>query len=174
MTIRPAPSQRRSSSLGTSRGSGCSTPCHRDELCVCDLATLLTVSQSAVSHQLRLLRGMRLVRARRSGRMVFYSLDDRHIHTPLSAGFATRARECPGGDHPSHGSGRAPALRPRCHVPPLLPLPQPVRSARSTPSRSSRPRGWTVTKKWQFLSDGCGACRGWKICQPTSSRSTCR
>ena len=51
----------------------------RDELCVCDLATLLTVSQSAVSHQLRLLRGMRLVRARRSGRMVFYALDDRHI-----------------------------------------------------------------------------------------------
>ena len=51
----------------------------QDELCVCDLATLLTVSQSAVSHQLRLLRGMRLVRARRSGRMVFYALDDRHI-----------------------------------------------------------------------------------------------
>ena len=51
----------------------------RDELCVCDLATLLTVSESAVSHQLRLLRGMRLVRARRSGRMVFYALDDRHI-----------------------------------------------------------------------------------------------
>ena len=51
----------------------------RDELCVRDLATLLTVSESAVSHQLRLLRGMRLVRARRSGRMVFYALDDRHI-----------------------------------------------------------------------------------------------
>ena len=51
----------------------------RGELCVCDLATLLTVSESAVSHQLRLLRGMRLVRPRRSGRMVFYALDDRHI-----------------------------------------------------------------------------------------------
>lgn len=49
------------------------------ELCVCDLAAVLGLSQSAVSHQLRLLRGMRLVRPRRDGRMVFYSLDDRHI-----------------------------------------------------------------------------------------------
>jgi ArsR family transcriptional regulator, lead/cadmium/zinc/bismuth-responsive transcriptional repressor len=49
------------------------------ELCVCDLATLLRVSESAVSHQLRLLRSLRLVRARRDGRMVFYRLDDHHI-----------------------------------------------------------------------------------------------
>lgn len=49
------------------------------ELCVCDLATLLGLSESAVSHQLRLLRGMRVVRARREGRMVFYSLDDHHV-----------------------------------------------------------------------------------------------
>jgi ArsR family transcriptional regulator len=40
---------------------------------------VLGVSQSAVSHQLRLLRGLRLVRPRRDGRMVFYSLDDQHI-----------------------------------------------------------------------------------------------
>src|SRR5687767_15481120 len=46
------------------------------ELCVCDLAAVLRLSQSAVSHQLRLLRGMRLVRPRREGRVVFYSLDD--------------------------------------------------------------------------------------------------
>jgi len=51
------------------------------ELCVCDLAAVLKLSQSAVSHQLRLLRGLRLVRARREGRMVFYALDDRHIIT---------------------------------------------------------------------------------------------
>src|SRR5438132_7871614 len=51
----------------------------RAELCVCDIARLLGLSESAVSHQLRLLRGMRLVRARRAGRMVFYSLDDQHI-----------------------------------------------------------------------------------------------
>ena len=51
----------------------------RAELCVCDIARLLGLSESAVSHQLRLLRGMRLVRPRRSGRMVFYALDDQHI-----------------------------------------------------------------------------------------------
>ena len=49
------------------------------ELCVCDLAAVLRLSQSAVSHQLRLLRGMRLVRPRREGKVVFYSLDDQHI-----------------------------------------------------------------------------------------------
>jgi ArsR family transcriptional regulator, lead/cadmium/zinc/bismuth-responsive transcriptional repressor len=49
------------------------------ELCVCDLAAVLGLSQSAVSHQLRLLRGMRLVKPRRDGRVVFYSLDDQHI-----------------------------------------------------------------------------------------------
>ena len=49
------------------------------ELCVCDLAAVLKLSQSAVSHQLRLLRGLRLVRPRREGRVVFYSLDDQHI-----------------------------------------------------------------------------------------------
>ncbi len=49
------------------------------ELCVCDLAAVLGLSQSGVSHQLRLLRGLRLVRPRRDGRVVFYSLDDQHI-----------------------------------------------------------------------------------------------
>lgn len=49
------------------------------ELCVCDLAAVLGLSQSAVSHQLRLLRGLRLVRPRRDGRVVFYALDDHHI-----------------------------------------------------------------------------------------------
>ena len=54
------------------------------EMCVCDLATLLYHTVSAVSHQLRLLRGVRLVRTRRAGRMVFYSLDDHHIIGLLS------------------------------------------------------------------------------------------
>lgn len=49
------------------------------ERCVCDLATVVGLSESAVSHQLRLLRGARLVRARRTGRMAFYSLDDHHV-----------------------------------------------------------------------------------------------
>jgi ArsR family transcriptional regulator len=49
------------------------------ELCVCDIAALVRMSESAVSHQLRLLRHMRLVRARRAGRQAFYSVDDHHI-----------------------------------------------------------------------------------------------
>jgi DNA-binding transcriptional ArsR family regulator len=49
------------------------------ELCVCDLATLVGLSESATSHQLRLLRTLRLVRTRRAGRMVYYALDDHHI-----------------------------------------------------------------------------------------------
>ena len=49
------------------------------ELCVCDIATLAEISESAVSHQLRLLRGMRLVRPRRAGRLVYYALDDHHL-----------------------------------------------------------------------------------------------
>lgn len=49
------------------------------ELCVCDIADLVGASESAVSHQLRLLRGMRLVRPRRAGRQVYYALDDQHI-----------------------------------------------------------------------------------------------
>jgi DNA-binding transcriptional ArsR family regulator len=49
------------------------------ELCVGDLAHRLGVSESAVSHQLRLLRNTRIVRTRRAGRMIFYALDDRHV-----------------------------------------------------------------------------------------------
>jgi ArsR family transcriptional regulator len=51
----------------------------RSELCVGEIAALLGLSESAVSHQLRLLRNMRLVRPRRDGRMIFYTLDDQHI-----------------------------------------------------------------------------------------------
>jgi DNA-binding transcriptional ArsR family regulator len=49
------------------------------ELCVCDIAALAGISESAVSHQLRLLRSARLVKSHRSGRLVFYELDDHHI-----------------------------------------------------------------------------------------------
>jgi ArsR family transcriptional regulator, lead/cadmium/zinc/bismuth-responsive transcriptional repressor len=49
------------------------------ELCVCDIASMVGISESAVSHQLRLLRGMRLVRPRRAGRLVYYAVDDHHI-----------------------------------------------------------------------------------------------
>jgi DNA-binding transcriptional ArsR family regulator len=49
------------------------------ELCVCDLAATLGLSESAVSHQLRLLRRTGLVRPRRDGRLVYYALDDAHV-----------------------------------------------------------------------------------------------
>jgi ArsR family transcriptional regulator len=49
------------------------------ELCVCDLAATLGMSQSAVSHQLRILRHLSLVRTRREGRIVYYALDDDHV-----------------------------------------------------------------------------------------------
>jgi len=49
------------------------------ELCVGDLAAVLKMTESAVSHQLRLLRSLRVVRARRDGKLVFYTLDDEHV-----------------------------------------------------------------------------------------------
>ena len=56
------------------------------EMCVCDLAGTLGVSQSAISHQLRTLKQMDLVRSRREGKTVFYSLADDHIKSILSQG----------------------------------------------------------------------------------------
>ena len=56
------------------------------ELCVCDIAAIVDIGQSAVSHQLRLLRGARLVRYRKEGKMVWYSLDDEHISMLLAKG----------------------------------------------------------------------------------------
>lgn len=50
-----------------------------EEMCVCDLAALLNMSQSAISHQLRLLKVARIVKNRKHGRVVYYSLDDAHI-----------------------------------------------------------------------------------------------
>ncbi|MFO7167693.1 MAG: metalloregulator ArsR/SmtB family transcription factor [Chloroflexota bacterium] len=49
------------------------------ELCVGDIAAVLGMTESAVSHQLRLLRSLRIVRARREGKLMFYALDDEHV-----------------------------------------------------------------------------------------------
>ncbi len=49
------------------------------ELCVCDIAEHVGITESAVSHQLRLMRSMRVVKGRREGRCVYYTLDDQHI-----------------------------------------------------------------------------------------------
>ena len=56
------------------------------EMCVGDIAERLGLSESAVSHQLRLLRSARIVRPRREGRMIFYALDDRHVLTLFKQG----------------------------------------------------------------------------------------
>ena len=53
------------------------------ELCVCDLAAVVGVSESAVSQHLRVLRSLRWVKGRRDGRMVYYSLDDQHVRELL-------------------------------------------------------------------------------------------
>ena len=50
-----------------------------EELCVCDLANIVGTTQSAISHQLRVLKSSRLVKFRRSGKIIYYSLDDEHI-----------------------------------------------------------------------------------------------
>ncbi|MGE4293675.1 MAG: ArsR/SmtB family transcription factor [Desulfovibrio sp.] len=63
------------------------------ELCVCDLAALLEMTPSAVSHQLRVLRTSRLVRFRKQGKAVFYSLDDDHVRGLIAEGL----------DHVRHG-----------------------------------------------------------------------
>ena len=57
-----------------------------EELCVCDVAALLGTTKSAVSHQLRLLRTMGVVRHRKAGKIVYYSLDDRHVENLLLEG----------------------------------------------------------------------------------------
>lgn len=82
------------------------------ELCVGDIADLLGSSESAVSHQLRLLRGMRLVRPRRAGQMIFYALDDHHIVRLFAQGL----------EHVQERAGVAPvAARPADPQPPARP-----------------------------------------------------
>ena len=56
------------------------------ELCVCDISAVIALGQSAVSHQLRLLRGARVVKHRKEGKMAWYSLDDEHISLLLAHG----------------------------------------------------------------------------------------
>lgn len=66
------------------------------ELCVCDLAAVVGMAESAVSHSLRLLRAAGVVRHRRAGRQVFYSLDDAHVRMLLDISI----------EHVGHGVGR--------------------------------------------------------------------
>ena len=56
------------------------------EVCVCDLAKVLNMTQSAISHQLRILKANKLVNSRREGKSVFYSLADGHVRTIIAQG----------------------------------------------------------------------------------------
>lgn len=60
----------------------------QEELCVCELSEILEMTQSAISHQLRLLRNLRLVKYRKEGKKVFYTLDDEHIINLFAQGLA--------------------------------------------------------------------------------------
>ena len=55
-------------------------------MCVCDIAQLLEMSQSAISHQLRVLKNARLIKFRRDGKTIFYSLADEHVRTIIDQG----------------------------------------------------------------------------------------
>lgn len=57
-----------------------------EEMCVCDIAEALSMNQSAVSHQLRVLKNAKLIKNRKEGKMVFYSLADDHVSTILAMG----------------------------------------------------------------------------------------
>lgn len=59
---------------------------HIKEMCVMDISLALGMSQSAISHQLRVLRQTRLIRSRRDGKNIYYSLADEHVHTIISVG----------------------------------------------------------------------------------------
>jgi ArsR family transcriptional regulator, lead/cadmium/zinc/bismuth-responsive transcriptional repressor len=94
-----------------------------DELCVCDLALVLGVSQSAMSHQLRLLRDHRVVARRRAGRIAYYRLADEHIRHIFAQGTrhaledrdaATRGGATPAGARPDTATraGATPVARP--------------------------------------------------------------
>jgi len=58
-----------------------------EEMCVCDIAALLSMNQSAISHQLRVLKQARIVKYRKEGKVVYYSLDDKHVKNIFDQGF---------------------------------------------------------------------------------------
>lgn len=60
----------------------------KEELCVCDVAHLMSISVATASHHLRLLRNMRLVKFRKEGKLVFYTLDDNHVVTLIEQAMA--------------------------------------------------------------------------------------
>ena len=60
---------------------------HEDEMCVCAIAELLGMTQSAISHQLKVLKAANLVETRREGKTIYYSLADEHVKTIIAQGY---------------------------------------------------------------------------------------
>ena len=67
---------------------------YHKELCVCELVEILAMNQSAVSHQLRVLRAAKIVKARKEGKHIFYSLDDDHVRELLRDGLEHIRGDC--------------------------------------------------------------------------------
>jgi ArsR family transcriptional regulator, lead/cadmium/zinc/bismuth-responsive transcriptional repressor len=99
------------------------------EFCVQDLADLLGLTQSAVSHQLRVLRSMRLVRTRRDGRQIFYALDDDHIVKLFEQGL-------------EHVEERAPTARASSETPRRTPTERRVAANHRAEPKARRGRRW--------------------------------
>ena len=72
---------------------------YANELCVGDIAAILNLSQSAISHQLRILKDARLVASRREGKTVFYALDDDHVRAILATASNMSKRDKREGEH---------------------------------------------------------------------------
>ena len=67
----------------------------RQELCTCDIAAVVGISESGASQHLRVLRALRLVKSRRAGKFVYYSLDDAHVALLVQVGFAHQGHGAP-------------------------------------------------------------------------------
>lgn len=89
----------------------------REELCVCDLAVLVGLSQPTVSHSLRTLRQLRLVRFRKAGKVVYYALDDAHVAGVIAEMLRHAAEEMPPRDAPADAPSAPPARRRRAAAP---------------------------------------------------------
>ncbi len=70
----------------------------QEELCGCDLVELLGITKSAISHQLRILKNLRIVKYRREGKQIFYSLDDDHVKTLINQSLSHVEEENEGGN----------------------------------------------------------------------------
>ena len=112
-----------------SRVRGIGAPGSSNDVCVQDLADLLGLTQSAVSHQLRVLRSMRLVRTRRDGRQIFYALDDDHIVKLFEQGL-------------EHVEERAPTARGSSETPRRTPTERRVAANHRAEPKARRGRRW--------------------------------